>query len=680
MERGIGRRKLLMAGIAAPLAGCAQQYGGAVTWQNPVATPRREPKRRPIIDAHCHIFNGQDLAISGYTHSYVREQLGDHLGPGAAAVVSPVLKGAQLVYANASLFVGQEIDLLSVTPIGAPLHPIFYEQAGRQQPFGHLMSNSWANLASPQRRTPTGEVYRPAVISGDERPGDRHDGLQAVDDLVDFLPLVSKPRGSLALLLEAISTRRRTPEERPPVLLTPALVDMGNWVNGTSDPFSYLLSWLGRNVVDRANRAALEGLLGLTLRSATIKEQMAVMKVLSQRRPEGLLIHPFVPYDPWRGAVDLAAGRSDEALREVQDAILTQGAVGVKLYPPMGFRVGYNYWDPTYAQDDLYIGTQFPLDWPPEQRALPATAFRIEFRNAIAGATRNRTKPREKEPAYWLDKALCNLFAWCERFTYQGERSPVPVMAHTGSSHAGDGSNEYFERAHPAFWGPVLQSYPRLRINLGHFGGIWRLGKQDARDARAGYLAWPHVAMELIRRTPPTPEGLRRVYADMADVPLIGDPATNFSRNALLDAMQGLGQHNPLGENLFRSADFQEAMMYGSDFPFTALEGVVRDYARNFEQAFRARFEASGAHGTKADELVENVMCWNAARFLDLRKPGGKPSATLRRLTDFHAQALLTEATANPDNVQSEVDTLFDPFLAPEPPARPERGPRRRRA
>ena len=121
-------------------------------------------------------------------------------------------------------------------------------------------------------------------------------------------------------------------------------------------------------------------------------------------------IHPLVAFDPRR---EVRSGNDPlhGSLHWVKQAVEEHGAVGVKLYPPMGFRA---------------IG------------------------NANSG----------------LDRALETLYSWCEA-------RDVPIMAHCNRSNgASDGAED---GADPRFWRPVLEKHPHLRLDLGHFGGTDQL-------------------------------------------------------------------------------------------------------------------------------------------------------------------------------------------------------------
>lgn len=137
---------------------------------------------------------------------------------------------------------------------------------------------------------------------------------------------------------------------------------------------------------------------------------------LSVRRRDVLVLN-CVGFCPLRAAIE-----GESAHARVRRAITRQGYAGVKLYPPMGFK---------------------PLE------------------NAGISFAHARARPAGGGAA--LDRELRKLYVWCEA-------NDVPIAAHASASMgAGPGTAAY---SAPWLWRPVLQDYPRLRVNLAHFGGF----------------------------------------------------------------------------------------------------------------------------------------------------------------------------------------------------------------
>jgi predicted TIM-barrel fold metal-dependent hydrolase len=144
------------------------------------------------------------------------------------------------------------------------------------------------------------------------------------------------------------------------------------------------------------------------------EDQVKVFELMS--RLSGGYMRPLIAYNPWS-----ASKNPEEAVKRVVDAVTLHGFVGVKLYPPNGFRP--------------YGNEHFPI----AMRGAPSPAA--------------------------LDTAMKALWYACEDLQ-------IPVMAHTGESM---GKNAAFnDGADPKGWGALLalsQGHPPPFVNLGHFGG-----------------------------------------------------------------------------------------------------------------------------------------------------------------------------------------------------------------
>mgnify|MGYP005994383297 CR=1 FL=1 len=152
-------------------------------------------------------------------------------------------------------------------------------------------------------------------------------------------------------------------------------------------------------------------------------------------------LHAFLPFDPLR---DVQTGGG--SLRMVQRN-LARGFVGVKLYPPMGFRASGNA---------LQLSNEGP------------------------------DAPRADE----LDASLEALFAWCAD-------ADVPITAHCNPTGA-ESAPGRGRRSHPRYWAPVLERHPNLRVNFGHFGGH-DLGVPGGWSETIGDLMdeYPHVYADI---------------------------------------------------------------------------------------------------------------------------------------------------------------------------------------
>jgi hypothetical protein len=161
-----------------------------------------------------------------------------------------------------------------------------------------------------------------------------------------------------------------------------------------------------------------------------LKDQVRVMEqialVTSGR------VHFFAPFDPFREVAARLQG-GDSSLALVQDAVRKRGALGVKLYPPMGFAAMGNATLPAA----LWQGR----DWLPELVRRPDFGQR-------------------------LDEAMTALLTWARD-------DQVPLMAHSNASNGP--LKEFEELATPRYWKQAIEGFDtdptkKLRVNFGHFG------------------------------------------------------------------------------------------------------------------------------------------------------------------------------------------------------------------
>jgi predicted TIM-barrel fold metal-dependent hydrolase len=201
--------------------------------------------------------------------------------------------------------------------------------------------------------------------------------------------------------------------------MTPALVDFSKWVEDDhNNPMS---------------------------------QQIAVMSRIA-RRKNGPRIHGFVGFDPLRQAMyeKNHGPDAENSLKLAQRAIAEQGFIGIKLYPPMGFR----------PSDNAKLGKDFPCHvrfGVPDEKG-PCAANTPVGHDGIGS-----------EPGALLDDVLMRLYAWCAD-------NNVPIMAHTANSNGT--SPDYDMRADPKFWKPVLAAFPKLPLNLAHFGNFVTIDAQ----------------------------------------------------------------------------------------------------------------------------------------------------------------------------------------------------------
>ena len=215
-------------------------------------------------------------------------------------------------------------------------------------------------------------------------------------------------------------------------------------------------------------------------RLSSQQDQLEVMSRLALLERRKVLLN-FAPFCPLRAAVD-----GDSVHRRIRNAILRQGFVGVKIYPPMGFKPIGNSSNPG-----------------------PMGGVRKASGTAI-------------------DRELRKMYRWCND-------NGVPIKSHGNNSlAAGECTGQ---NAAPDLWAKVLQDYSDLRINIAHFGGFEEV---TAPDECSDPPPYERRAAQLIDRYPnayvdlgfwnevagtnrPGTEILSRVRALVAQSPALAD-------------------------------------------------------------------------------------------------------------------------------------------------------------
>jgi hypothetical protein len=157
-------------------------------------------------------------------------------------------------------------------------------------------------------------------------------------------------------------------------------------------------------------------------------EVMADLVAATQGR-----VHAYAPFCPLREIMHREHPTTTySSLDFVRNSVERRGAIGVKLYPPMGFAPGGN----AAVQKDN------PDFW-----------RRAPWLNPIA---------RQSDFGAKLDAVLDELFAWCSS-------NGVPILAHANASVGA--FPEFEELALAPHWDEPLASHPTLQVDFGHFGG-----------------------------------------------------------------------------------------------------------------------------------------------------------------------------------------------------------------
>jgi predicted TIM-barrel fold metal-dependent hydrolase len=321
------------------------------------------------------------------------------------------------------------------------------------------------------------------------------------------------------------------------------------------------------------------------------RSRAAITATLADTYPQVALFVPMlVDYDGWVG--------KGPAKSKLADQILVQGALARKtITTPLG--ANHSLVHPFVAFDPKR----------PDGLALVQTA--VEQQGFIGvkvyppvgfAPARNECLLSKQQPGKAIDDALDGLYAYCAK-------NDVPITTHCSTANEfGLGLRDLVE---PRRWEPVLAKYPKLRLNLGHFGHA--AGAESSRGFRA-CEAWIRQATALIDR-------YDNVYGDLSGSAFNGSPESAASYAKLLQ----IAFDRAPGKTTKR-------IMYGSDWWLNRFF----DGAPTYLSTFRTQFAKSFPGRT---ELHADVLGANALRFLGFRDEGGARSANGERLASVYKSA-----------------------------------------
>lgn len=402
------RRRLLAAGGIATLGGCCalRPYPSDSALGEPpaVVEPRLKPydiQRRQhgpklAIDAHAHFFNGTDVSVEGYLSRSVAHALEEPL----AALLRSIAP-----------FADRLIDILHVPTAAEEYRQLLGHQAQNKALDVKSAATLMRSLAlSEKARIANGlfEAFKGTEVERRYRQTEEGRDKPLTEEFI-FDSVVGR-------------TDKRVPRILHPVARTK--------VGGVFEFVGHMLSPRWVNLSDYVESySTAEGAFGIDgVLHATVDfdhflcppkrssqgDQMRVAALLSLM--SGGYMLPLTAYNPWSHVL-----QGPSYLEQIETHVQSLGAVGVKIYPPMGF-------------------------YPAGNQALP-----VNGRQGLPTAAE-------------LDRHLSDFFKLCVKLG-------VPVMAHSGESCGYDGDADRF--GGPAGWRELLKEFGQDApiVNLGHFGG-----------------------------------------------------------------------------------------------------------------------------------------------------------------------------------------------------------------
>jgi predicted TIM-barrel fold metal-dependent hydrolase len=285
-------------------------------------------------------------------------------------------------------------------------------------------------------------------------------------------------------------------------------------------------------------------------------------------------VHPLIGFDPVRQhATRQAFGKGKDHLEQVRKAVEEDGFLGVKVYPPMGFRP---------ARNAEYYGTDARIRRPDGHPV--------------------RCKLARDDPSVPVDMTGADLDAAMEQLFDYCIEADVPVMAHC-THHGAEASRGRGYHSDPRFWRTVLTMkngrYRQLRLNLAHFGGD------------EGRPSFQPGAVSLAAEFP-------NVYGDVGAHDLVnpGSPSATSYAYEMRSALE-------------EGVDWRPKILFGTDWHTTYVNASPRAYPGRYFSFFDK--ELSG--GSSAVQSAFRGR--NALRFLGLDSSAPNNSGR-RRLAAFY--------------------------------------------
>ena len=491
------------------------------------------------LDVHCHVFNLADLPVAEFVE---KTRLS-----GVAIAAAPIVWLISNFFKEQAVTADDELWQLHGHPAAVASGRLSTREAL------DAMRTQAPNRLPPMRHPdrllhdalkaydPTHDTTQPISAEHLDKLAKALDGDDTIedDDYLAWIDLLTKSRNEI---VNSLLVQFPTGDD---VMITPSMVDYNRWLGLDSGDDQSLTSQ---------------------------PKQLALMQAIAQRHaqpvpPQGerrALLSFFVPFDPWRSIED------PNVLVNLRAWIESGQAIGIKIYPPMGFAALGN-------------------------ADLPDSAFP----DGLADLVRAKGLPSGVGAA--LDNEMRKLFKLCEDLD-------APLMAHVADSETIGGV--MLKLPGPDYWAKALHEFPKLRVNLGHFGGVWRFADPstdpDAIKYRDEAEAWATGIVGLMG-------SYDNVYADFA-----------FFDQALEQIAPGNQASQAIGFIATKAAAspvLKQRLMFGSDWIMVGMLSAGSDYAQRVMTSMNYFFSDPPTR--------ENLRWRNAARYLGLA-PGNPTHDRIR--------------------------------------------------
>lgn len=549
----VSRRSVLVAAAMSFLAGCVKAPPFIPSC--PLAAGSHTPVPALLIDAHCHIFNGTDLPVKEFLVKVVEKGEGGEgiviasdllqdLAWNLAPTGDEELKVLKRMVAHkttaGNITLKQHRDRAYLRAKSAIQKAL--DKAAKRRANAH---------PTPPAPPPPLRAAAPPVLPVNAKALEtRIRQLLSADTYEDYkktaatVPSAPAPPPPLERGLPPGPQKEKPAAPAPGAQTCPSAAGADRTVPGMVnyviqnfhyryvmiDDYLNSFTYTTGSCVDLMVAALVDydwWLTGSDRRATQtpLETQVQVMKhisILSRGQ-----VHGLVPFDPLH-QVAFRAGKSSDTkspLQLVQDAVMREGCIGVKMYPPMGFAPLGNT-----ALHDFWKGAGLPA-WVNDM---------VEYSDGTCATFGER-----------LDQALEEFYSWCIA-------NDVPVMAHSTVSNGT--SDMLAELAGADHWIPALKKFPQLRISFGHLGDFSdTLNLASAADADK-FIAFMSTAPN--------------AYADSGYFSaILTEPGCMQGR--LVEYYTKPGSLLP------------NRLMYGTDWNLLITQGDIQDYFQYFVRAFQ---------------------------------------------------------------------------------------------
>ena len=533
-----------------------------------------------LADIHCHLFNGSDLPVVRFVkivllHDYPREGIATLDIRNPDAVDGMIMLLTWIVGRTAAPSAVEEVRILDGAARAKVVNRVraVNEKSVIDTVAAFTMDKGFAVAAGMSPNGPP--LVRQAILSAasgggfavsdvplskEEAQNVAERAFRSSTNIGRYLrwfALFTRYRHALA---EELSELHRC-QGFEPLILCPAAVDYDFW-------------------------------LGERVDASPMPDQVTVMGRLA-RRTTGTPVHGYVGFDPLRQAYRVDGKfPAYDPLELVRRAIVEEGFIGVKLYPPMGFKPLENESDAcqTYPADPSTIDPV--ADLAPGAASDPAA---VDCK--VRPTNGSRIVGRK------LDAALESLFDLCVR-------EDASVLAH--SNHSNASNKDYGARADPAFWVPVFKRWPSLRVSLGHFGHFAYRAAHAPASTPLPEASWEWALGNYIKSIGDPP-----VFADIS-----------FLTEIFGKSPEELAAYAQKVQRWVQTFDPEcRHLLFGTDWSMLGIDADAERFTRGIYDFFR---QSCGFDEVRLDRLFFG----NAGRFLGLRRG----DRTRDRLLQFYAR------------------------------------------